>query len=47
MFTIQFNNGRLLTGVPSGEARMWLFLSINAISCNVYAPGGGTALCYI
>lgn len=48
MFTVQFNDGRVLSNIPSGEARMWLLLSIEAISCNVYHTcGSGAAVCYI
>ena len=48
MFIVQFNDGRTLHNVPQGEARMWLLLSTEVISCNVYAAqGSGTPLCFI
>lgn len=48
MFTIQFNDGRTYHDVPSGEARMWLIISTEAIGCNVYKVGGsGMPLCFI
>ena len=47
-YIIQFNDGRTLHNIPQGEARMWLLLSIEGISCNVYAAqGSGMPLCYL
>jgi len=48
MFTVLFNDGRLLHNVPEGEAKIWLMLSFEAINCNVFRIGGsGLPLCFI
>jgi hypothetical protein len=48
MFIIQFNDGRLVELQHSGEARVWLALSIDFSLCNVYQRGGSALpLCFI
>lgn len=47
-YIVQFNDGRVMHNIPKGEAKFWLWLSMEYITCNVYeANGGGTTVAYI